>query len=197
MDTKIARFLFSSRITPQSTRGVSPAEMLMSGRLCSTMDLLLPNLNSKIRRKQLKQNLQNDTHSKWRRSFPPDDDVYIRSYSHGPKWVPAVIEELTGLVSYLVQMGDGRRMRHRVNQIRKWLATMAGSSGPEMMVEPASLHIPKQAAGVLPTETIIPTSVVGKVTESTETAQPHFPADITLDVGADLLPVLRHSERVK
>nr|XP_055054019.1 uncharacterized protein K02A2.6-like [Misgurnus anguillicaudatus] len=75
LETKLARFLFNNRITPQTTTGVSPAEMLMSRRLRSTMDLLPPDVKSKIRKKQLKQKEQHDTHSKWR-SFSPGDDVY-------------------------------------------------------------------------------------------------------------------------
>lgn len=78
LETKVARFLFNYRITPQTTTGLSPAEMLMSRRLRSTLDLLLPDVKSKIRKKQLKQKEQNDTHSKWR-SFSPGDDVYTRN----------------------------------------------------------------------------------------------------------------------
>uniref|UniRef100_A0AAQ4PHJ0 Gypsy retrotransposon integrase-like protein 1 n=1 Tax=Gasterosteus aculeatus aculeatus TaxID=481459 RepID=A0AAQ4PHJ0_GASAC len=61
LETKVARFLFNYRITPQTTTGLSPAEMLMSRRLRSTLDLLLPDVKSKIRKKQLKQKEQNDT----------------------------------------------------------------------------------------------------------------------------------------
>ncbi|XP_060786568.1 LOW QUALITY PROTEIN: uncharacterized protein K02A2.6-like [Neoarius graeffei] len=116
--TKIARFLFNYRITPQSTTGLSPAEMLMSRRLRSTLDLLLPDVKSKIRKKQLKQKEHHDTRSKGR-SFNSGDVVYIRNYSHGPKWIPAVVDENTGPVSYTVQTGDGRVMRRHVDQIRK------------------------------------------------------------------------------
>ena len=39
LETKVARFLFNYRITPQTTTGLSPAEMLMSLRLRSALDL--------------------------------------------------------------------------------------------------------------------------------------------------------------
>ncbi|CDQ93009.1 unnamed protein product [Oncorhynchus mykiss] len=52
IETKVSRFLFSYRITPQATTGLSPAEMLMSGRLRSTLDLIRPNLKMKIQQKQ-------------------------------------------------------------------------------------------------------------------------------------------------
>ena len=124
LETKIARFLFNYRITPQSTTGLSPAEMLMSRRLRST--LLLPDVKSKIQKKQLKQKSQHDLHSKWR-GFSPGDDVYIRN-SHGPRWVPAVIEMNTGPVSYTVQTGDGRVMRCHVYQTCKRHAPMTETS---------------------------------------------------------------------
>lgn len=82
--------------------------MLMFRRLRSTYDLLLPDVKSKIHKEQLRQK-EHDTHSKWR-SFTTGDDVYIRNYSHGPKWIPAVIDESTGPVSFKVQTGDGRVM---------------------------------------------------------------------------------------
>lgn len=50
IETKVSRFLFSYRITPQATTGLSPAEMLMSRRLRSTLDLIRPDL--KIQQKQ-------------------------------------------------------------------------------------------------------------------------------------------------
>lgn len=46
-------------------------------------------------------------HSNWRISSP-GNDVYICNYSYEPMWVPVVVEEDTGPVSYIVQMGEGQ-----------------------------------------------------------------------------------------
>ncbi|KAL1281620.1 hypothetical protein QQF64_000423 [Cirrhinus molitorella] len=43
--SKMARVLFSYRITPQSTTGISPAKMLVGRKLRSTLDLLHPDLH--------------------------------------------------------------------------------------------------------------------------------------------------------
>jgi len=40
LQIKIAQFLFSYRTTPQSTTGVSPAELLMERKLRSAFDLI-------------------------------------------------------------------------------------------------------------------------------------------------------------
>ncbi len=50
LETRVSRLLFSYRITPQTTTGLSPSEMMMSRRLRSTFDLLLPDLATKVQR---------------------------------------------------------------------------------------------------------------------------------------------------
>ncbi|XP_061759522.1 uncharacterized protein K02A2.6-like [Nerophis ophidion] len=50
--TRVARVLFSYRITSQSTTGRSPAELLQGRRLRSTLDLVHPDLRTKVERKQ-------------------------------------------------------------------------------------------------------------------------------------------------
>ena len=40
IDTKLAQFLFSYRITPHSTTGQSPAELMFGRQLSSRFDLL-------------------------------------------------------------------------------------------------------------------------------------------------------------
>ena len=57
---KIARFLFQYRITPQSTTGVSPAELLMGRRLRSRLDLIRPNSAALVEAKQQHQKEAHD-----------------------------------------------------------------------------------------------------------------------------------------
>ena len=90
LQTQLSRFLFSYRITPHTTTGLSPAELMMSRRLRSALDALLPDVKAKIQQKQLKQKKSRDT-KKGLRSFVPGDNVFVRNYSYGPKWIPAVI----------------------------------------------------------------------------------------------------------
>ncbi|CAM4597728.1 unnamed protein product [Leuciscus chuanchicus] len=196
LETRIARFLFNYRITPQTMTGLSPAEMLMSRRLRSTLDLLLPDMKSKIRKKQLKQKEQHDAHSKWR-SFSPGDDVYTRNYSHGPRWVPAVVEENTGPVSYTVQTGDGRVMRCHVDQIKKRHTIVTGETPmPERTEEPTSLQVSDTVLEALPADSAVTTSVRERMTAS-ETAQVHPSVVEQTEAEVGPLPVLRRSERTR
>ena len=39
IETKVSHFLFQSRITPQGTTGVTPAELMMNRKLVSTINI--------------------------------------------------------------------------------------------------------------------------------------------------------------
>ena len=55
VDTKLAQFLFPYRITPHSTTGRSPAELMFGRQLRTRFDLLHPNVQEKVVKKQDKQ----------------------------------------------------------------------------------------------------------------------------------------------
>ena len=44
LEDKIARFLFQYRLTPQTTMGVSPGELMMGRRLRTRLDTIFPKL---------------------------------------------------------------------------------------------------------------------------------------------------------
>ena len=51
---KLSKFLFTYRLTPHSTTGVSPAELLMGHRLQSRLDLLFPDIRDRVQSQQKK-----------------------------------------------------------------------------------------------------------------------------------------------
>lgn len=62
---KLAHFLFHYRLTPQSTTGKAPAELMMGGRqLRSRLDLVKPCLQDRIQARQLKQKQVHDRHTR-------------------------------------------------------------------------------------------------------------------------------------
>ena len=93
--TKLARFLLSYRITPQSTTGESPAQLRWRRSLRSHLDLLRPDVATRVRLAQSRQKKQHDQHSRMR-TVKLGDAVSVRNYSRGSKWVPGTIIQETG-----------------------------------------------------------------------------------------------------
>ena len=116
---KLSRFLFAYRNTPQTTTGVSPAELLLGHRLRSRLDLLKPDLQVRVLQKQQQQKSQHDCHSK-PRGFQLDDRVFVKNFCQGSPWVPGtIVKKKTGPVSYIVKVaGSGQLWRRHVDHIR-------------------------------------------------------------------------------
>ena len=63
MEVKLARFLFFYRVTPHSTTGMSPAELMFGQQLRTRFDILLPGLANRVCKKQEKQKKGFDMHT--------------------------------------------------------------------------------------------------------------------------------------
>eukprot|EP00731_Ephydatia_muelleri_P033589 Em0033g5a len=117
---KLARFLFQYRITPQTTTGVSPAELLYGRRLRSRLDALHPNLAERVERRQQGQKAAHDTNAV-ERSFQEQESVYVKYYARGGrwKWVPGKITKCKGPLSFDVVLENGIVCRRHQDQLRK------------------------------------------------------------------------------
>ena len=111
LNSKLSRFLLAYRSTPNSTTGVSPAELFMKRPLRTRLDLLRPSLSSRVLSRQADQKRLHDAHSK-SREFEVGQSVLVRNLREGPKWLPGTIVEKTGPVSYRVEVSDQRWRRH-------------------------------------------------------------------------------------
>ena len=116
MTSRLAKVLFTYRITPHSTTGISPAELLLGRQPRTRLDLLRPNTAARVEGRQLAQKEQHDSKSR-SRLFEKGDHVMVRNQSAGPKWLPGVIVERSGPVSFHVQLEDGRRRRCHQDQL--------------------------------------------------------------------------------
>ena len=118
VEEKLARFLMKYRITPHSTTGISPSELLMGRRLRSRLDILHPDLSGKVEDKQWKQKLAHDN-QKAPRTFEEGDAVFAEDFTaSSEKWLPGVIQKVTGPLSYRIQLADGRVVRRHVDNVR-------------------------------------------------------------------------------
>ena len=110
METRIAKFLFRYRVTPQTSTGTSPAELLMGRRLRTNLDLLHPDSYEKplqkIKRHTIKRDLQ------------VNDCALARDYQGPNRWIPVQVQGIRGPLSYTVITNDGRIWRRHIDQLR-------------------------------------------------------------------------------
>ena len=53
------------------------------------------------------------------REFIINEEVFVENYSgRGARWLPGVVVEVTGPLSYKVELGDQRIVRKHVDQMR-------------------------------------------------------------------------------
>ena len=117
--TKLARFLFFYRTTPQSTTGISPGELLFGRKLRSPLDLLKPDLHHRVENNQETQKAMHDKHAS-HRPFDEGDPVFVRNFSRGPPWLPAAITNRCGPLSFKVKVLEGGMVwRRHQDQLRK------------------------------------------------------------------------------
>ena len=156
MQTRLAKVLFSYRVTPQSTTGQAPAELLLGRRPRTCLDLLRPNTSDRVERRQLQQKQRHDG-CRHPRTFRVGDSVFVRNHGVGSVWLPGKIVRSTGPVSFMVVLEDGRNRRCHQDQLRLRVV----SDGP-----PEMSQISVDAEGG------VPISVPTPATPSGEAVQP-------------------------
>ena len=114
LQSKLSRFLFRYRITPHSTTGISPAEMLMGRRVRSQLDLAFPDVAARVEKKQ--NTMMSRDSSKIVRTFKVGENVYVRDYR--PNADKGVIVKVSGPLSYHFEVASGTVRRH-VDGLRK------------------------------------------------------------------------------
>ena len=116
LETRVSRFLFQYRITPNTTTGISPAELMMGRQLRSHMHLLHPELAEQVSISQQRQQLNHDKRAKDRK-FSIRDRIYSKDFPAGLSWLFGTIKEKRGLMLFLIELEDGRIVRQHVDHI--------------------------------------------------------------------------------
>ena len=106
MDTKLCRLLFRYRLTPQTTTGQSPSELLMNRQLRSPLSLMKPDLEGRVRRKQ-----QGQLVTRPARPFEEGQEVLVVNFGGTPKWIPGVVKSILGTANFSIQLKDGTPAR--------------------------------------------------------------------------------------
>ena len=113
-----ARFLFHYRLTPHSTTGVSPAELLLGRRLRSRMDCLQPSIQQRVLEKQLRQKEDHDRHCR-ARNYAVGEEVFLWNFGQGERWLSGHIRAQTGPLSFEIQLHNGCTCNRHMDHIRK------------------------------------------------------------------------------
>ena len=132
IETRLVRFLFQYRLTPHSTTGRSPAELLLGRQPRSHLDFMVldltlqdrqntedkkTDLETRVRQSQERQKTGHDQHAR-HRTFKVGDTVYVLNHRGSPKWNSAVVAKLSGPLSLVVKFPDGREARYHVDHVR-------------------------------------------------------------------------------
>ena len=91
--------------------------MFLDRELRTRFDLLRPDHDAEVARRQLKQKEQHDRHSSTRQ-FSVGDLVMTKNYRTGPDWVPATVITRLRPLSYLLETEDKQLWRRHIDQVR-------------------------------------------------------------------------------
>ena len=107
----LSQFLFTYRITPQSTTGKSPSELFLKRVPRSRFSLLKPSLSRHVQTKQDDQ-IRNHTKSVKVREFQLGDKVQVKNYRGPEKWSLGEVVKRCGPLTYIVDVGSVKRFVH-------------------------------------------------------------------------------------
>ena len=116
LETRVSRFLSRYRITPQTSTGVSSAELLLGRKPRSRLDLAYPDISRKVPDSQWSRKQRHDLHVK-EHTMMKGAQVYARNFSQGPKWVPGILLESNGPIAFEVELEDGRMWRRHQDHV--------------------------------------------------------------------------------
>ena len=101
--SRLAQVLFTYRLIPKNTAGLSPSELSLGRRLRSRLDLLKPNTADQVDSQQATQvritiDICRD------HSFEIGDLVFVQNYHISDKWLAGEVQEKSGPVSLCVKL---------------------------------------------------------------------------------------------
>ena len=114
---RLEKFLLTYHTTPHSTTNSTPASLFLGRDIRTRFDLLKPDLEGTISKKQAEQVIHHDQHAK-ERQFQIQDKVMVKNFRSDPTWIPGVIVQKLAPLTYLVEVQGGLKWRRHVDHIK-------------------------------------------------------------------------------
>ena len=114
---RLENFLLTYRTAPHATTNQAPCTLFLQRNIRTRFDLLKPNLEKQVCQKQAEQVEQHDRHAKERHLFV-GQNVMVKNLRPGPAWIPGIIIQQSGPVSFLVEVQDGLKWKRHIDHIR-------------------------------------------------------------------------------
>ena len=186
LNNRLSTFLLTYRSVPHATTRVPLCTLLLQRKLRTRFDLLKPNCEERVLEKQAQQKQQHDRRAKTR-EWEVGQSVMARNLQPGPNWIPGVVVERAGPLSYVIKTEEKQLWRWHVDQLK--------ALGDGISLE-ASTEDSEQD---YPTSTTVPveehTEMNGNI-EIAETADTAAETDSSntsqLSVGESLVPMSRY-----
>ena len=113
---RLEEFLLSYRSTPHTTTSRSPSELFLGRPIRTRLDLIRPDRNSKVFQRQSQQQIDHDKHSR-SRELCTSQRVMARNYRQGERWLPGVVVQKLGPLTYSIQLDSGMLWRRHIDQL--------------------------------------------------------------------------------
>ena len=151
MEHTLSVFLLQYRSTPHSTTGVSPSSLFLGREVRTRLDLLHPDLASRVYKKQSEQKAYHDQHSR-ERSISLGQSVMVLNLRPGPKWLPGEVINKLGPLTFLVKLSSGIILKRHIDHIRSdYIAEQ-----PQQVVS-QRLDVPSNSLPVVPAGPVVET----------------------------------------
>ena len=180
LNNRLSTFLLTYRSTSHATTGVPPCILFLRRKLRTRFDLLKPNCEERVLEKQTKQKEKHDQRTKgW--EWHVGQSIMAKNLRPGPNWIPGVIVERSGPLSYVIETEDKQIWRRHVDQLKE----LGDGVAMDNSTDDSELTYPP------------PTSAVNdEVTEAPGSADPVEPPQVE-PVVEPVVPMSRYPTRVR
>lgn len=194
LNNRLSTFLLTYRSTSHATTGVPPCTLFLRRKLRTRFDLLKPNCEGRVLEKQAKQKEKHDQRTKGR-EWHVGQSVMAKNLRPGPNWIPGVIVERSGPLSYVIETEDKQIWRRHVDQLKELgdgVAMDNSTDDSELTYPP-----PTSAANDEVTETAGTTDPVEPPQVEPVQPETESPDTSQLPVGEPVVPTSRYPTRVR